>query len=246
MAWEAEALRCSFFMLPNATPDILQTWIRVFGCAPQAYNQNPPGAAPSAAASGIIGEYEATITSQTGKLDLTLSPSSDAFEPKAAPPRIVDVSAGVQTLKAYAEKLILNQSLARIAINLHLTQFVSDEAEARDLFEQESGVTVPSSEASDLVFQYNVRKARAEAGAVLNRIWRLSTATKAIMQLQFVAGSSHAPTVLSDERYAVDLVIDVNTVPVPIVASDKIAATLVALFDEAHLILASGRAALDA
>ncbi|MFE1598151.1 hypothetical protein [Methylobacterium sp. ID0610] len=158
MFWKADQLQGVLFPAPN-TPilDAADIWRMLFnGQMPEAYQRAPGFPAPSSQADGAMGEYHLQVSSAIGRIDFRLSSNVDAAED--GPPRIAEILPALEVLCALQSRIIGNLQVIRVATVLNLAMSFKDSEERYNKFSEFVPDAKYPANASDFVYQYNVRK----------------------------------------------------------------------------------------
>lgn len=244
MNWLADSLHCVVFSQPTmAVPDALQPWLRLFGSAPQSYQQNLQGAVFGSMSSGTIGQYQISIAAQPGRMELAILPIPYPA-PDASLPVIRDIATAFAVLQGYSDTLLETGGAIRVALILNLSGQTADAETAKEKFKQSIHYENLPTGATDLSFALNIRTpislpTHTATGLEMNRVCRWGTSMHQLVQVQVGVGGP-APTVVK-ETHVVTLQLDLNTIPrqVPFLI-DEARAVFAALVAEARHLISEG------
>lgn len=238
MKWAAESIHAVVFRAPTGeTPDALQPWLKVFGDSPGSFQRNAADQSPGSVASATVGEFQATISAQTGRQELILAPAPSGDQPPAP---IENVEAALSVLGGYTKKMLGVEPVVRVALVLNLSKRHPDLYQAVEGFKVDSRLSDLPGDAMDLQFAINVRKPFVSHVAQMNRLCRWGTATQQFITMQLAPGGL-GPSMFVREFPAETLQIDVNSHPQERhLAPDRAVTMFDELVAEALLIMAQG------
>ncbi|QIK77754.1 hypothetical protein G7077_01325 [Sphingomonas piscis] len=242
MSWLVESIVAVAFHEPagDGTPDALQPWLRAFKSNPQNFQSSIPGQAASATAIGSVGELQAAVTAQLGRLELgltSLTRNDDGLS------HIGDLETALQVLRSYFLLMIEPLRHQRLAVVLNAAQRVGSQAEALERLRSEVrlGEDLPSS-AIDIQFRFNIQRS-LETGVTINRLATWGVGTQQIFVMQVTPGSV-APSATIKEHHATVLNIDVNTSPATPTTDADVGSLFEELISDARALVESGYAYL--
>lgn len=238
MKWAAESIHAVVFRVPTGeTPDALQPWLRMFETPPQSFQRNPSGQPPGSIATAPVGDFQVTVSAQTGRQEIILAQPPVGDQP---PSPIVDVDAATSIIADYFKKLLTGDSVVRIALVLNLSKRFPDAGQAVASFKADSKLADIPSDATDLQFAVNVRKRFASSPVQMNRLCKWGTATQQFIMMQLAPGGT-APSISVREFPAETLQIDINSHQGDgHIGPDRVGPMFDELVSEAFLIMSQG------
>ena len=205
MTWQVQNLLGVVFTPPApSAADALKLWTKIVGEGPDQFNRHAPGST----AVGLFEGDTLTITTQPGRIDVTLSPPDG--DPNL-PPVYDDFDGPLSRLRRLGQFVAREENPIRVAVVANCVKFVPTSADAVAVFVENTHLPGLPPHAMDLNFAMNVRKRLGAAGWEMNRVVRWGTAKFQMFQFAMGGASMQVPQVHS-ERELATMMIDVNSV----------------------------------
>ena len=212
--WGAQAVRAVIFSNEFEAARADDLYLSAFGQQPTGYQSGAP-LAPSHAI-GSDGIWQLMLQKLAGRIDLVLSPTSQANQPGRTVALILidDVIGALDRIQRASASLCEKaNAVLRLALIVDLAKNVRDANELTSIVLNTAGVVLPEKDLFDLVIQYSKRYEVLDKPSIkVNIVYRWS----AINFQQFtipVMGSFNSAQVKPESGYAAALTLDVNTIP---------------------------------
>lgn len=172
-------------------------------------------ATPSQVASygGRWDEYNLSVKSQTGRLDVFLQPAPVDLDINTPllPPRIFDIPKAIKALQGLLQNIALNRSILRIGMIVELMKPINKETENSCLENDLKPYTLPPN-SRDASVRFNVRRPfEFDNSLEMNRLVSLETGKTGRVQIQFPPQISQATPIFVNPF--IKFRIDVNSIP---------------------------------
>ena len=162
---------------------------------------------------GRWGEYNLSVNSQAGRLDIFLQPLAvdrDVNKP-SLPPRIFDVPEAVKSLQVLLKKIAHDRSILRAGIIVELMKPLNLGLENSDLKKELQPYVLPAN-ARDASVRFNVRRSfEFDKSLQMNRLVSLETGKTGRLEVQFPLQLSQATPI--SIQPVIKFKIDVNSIP---------------------------------
>ena len=215
--WNLESIQVVWFVSESLVEAADVLFSKFWGHAPDQTQTNrsvTPATPFLSVASGTTGRNAVRVTVQPNRIDLNITPDESAgLQP--GPPVLV---AGEKTLNEVVEKVAATQLLSsratRLSFVISLNRGASSNMEASKYINECIGSILPDDGFQDISFQVNYRKHMlTKKNIEMNRLMRFNTASYFNLLVPVTVQSARLTLPIGvPERFAANLIIDVNTV----------------------------------
>lgn len=214
--WKATSVQMAFFVSTSTAIDAEKLYTDAYGVEPNSAQKNRVVSPTNPILSQALGsddDLQYIIQVQPGRVDFFVTPAEKPEKSVDPYANLIETRHGLSMLMQAAENCAEQLASLRVAIIANLAEPVSSYQEGSAKVAEMIGTALPLSDGSDIQFQWNVPIAW-DRDYRINRLLRVAILGFQQVAFQNAVGQPLIP--ISEEKFATSLMIDVNTVPLPV------------------------------